>query len=68
MKTRSIKVFDSHEAADEDDVSFYSSLTPQQRLDMVLQLSAACQKEEEQDNASREGCHRVYRVIELELR
>ena len=39
-------------AAGEDDVAFYSSLTPQQRLDMVLELSAS--PEEEKENASRE--------------
>ena len=66
MKSRKIEVFDSHQAADEDDVAFYSSLTPQQRLDMVLELSAS--SKEGQADASRDGRSRIYRVVELELR
>jgi hypothetical protein len=33
-----VQVFDSFEAMDEADVEFYRSLTPQQRLDMMVEL------------------------------
>ena len=59
-----VRVFDSHEAADADDVSYYSSLKPQQRIDLVLELSAG---PEEDEDASRERHSRVHRVVELEL-
>lgn len=65
MGTKQIKVFESHAAADADDAEYYASLTPQQRLDLVLELSARFQKD---SDAAVERRSRVYRVVELELR
>jgi hypothetical protein len=64
MATPAMRVFDSHAAADADDVAYYSSMKPQQRLDLVLELSAV---PEEEADASRERHSRVCRVVELEL-
>lgn len=64
MATPAIRVFDSLAAADADDVAYYSSMKPQQRLDLVLELSDG---PEENEDACRERHSRVYRVVELEL-
>ena len=65
MARPSIRIFDSHDAADSDDAAYYSSLKPQQRLDLVLELSAGPEEDEGKD-ASRERHSRVCRVVELE--
>lgn len=62
---RVVRVFDSFDDADEADDQFYASLTPEERLDILLELverhrsalgEAACRFE------------KVHRVIELSQR
>ena len=65
MKRRKLEIFESHEAADAADAAYYASLTPQERLDLVLELSADFPEDEDEAD---EGRQRVYRVVELDLR
>jgi hypothetical protein len=59
---RVARVFDSFEAADRADDQFYAELTPQQRLDILLELS------ERHRGALGEAANRferVHRIVEL---
>ncbi|MBK9263853.1 MAG: hypothetical protein IPM54_29120 [Polyangiaceae bacterium] len=60
---RSIQVFRSFEEADEADVAYYAGLTPQERLDILLNLIANYQ-ESLGEAATR--FERIYQVVELE--
>lgn len=57
-----IRIFDSFEAADRADDEYYASLTPQERLEILLDLIASHQ-ELLGDTAKR--LERVHRVVEL---
>jgi hypothetical protein len=57
-----IRIFDSFEAADRADDEYYASLTPKERLDILLDLIASYQ-ELLGDTAKR--LERVHRVVEL---
>ena len=59
---KAIHVFRSFEDADRADEEYYASLTPPQRLDILLQLIAAYQ-ESAGETASR--FERVYRLTQL---
>ena len=54
---RLFRTFEEAEAADRD---FYRSLTPEQRLNILLELIAR--------NGSSKGLERVYRIVEFERR
>ena len=55
------RVFGSHQEADEADREYFERLTPQQRLDIFLEL---LQRGRNGDEAA-ERLERVYRIIEL---
>jgi hypothetical protein len=52
--------FKSHAAAEEADDEYYRSLTPQQRLDLLLELVSQATSHEAQ-----QGFARVYRITQL---
>ncbi|HLG99691.1 MAG TPA: hypothetical protein VKX49_25510 [Bryobacteraceae bacterium] len=53
-----VQVFRSFEEAEKADRDFYRSLTPEQRLDILLQLIA--------QHGSSKGLERVFRIVKLE--
>jgi hypothetical protein len=53
-----IQVFRSFEEADKADREFYRSLTPQQRLDILVELIA--------QHGPSQKLERVYRIVKLE--
>ena len=57
-----VRKFDSFEAAEKADREYYRSLTPEQRVEILLELV------ETYSNASVEGFQRVYRFVKLESR
>ena len=57
-----LKVFSGFEEADHSDDEYYASLTPQQRVDILLDMIAAYR---ESLGETGERLERVYRVIEL---
>ena len=57
-----LKVFNSFEEAEQADDAYYASLTPHQRVDLLLDLIAA-HRVSLGETASR--FERVYRVVEL---
>jgi hypothetical protein len=59
---RVIRVFNSHAEADAADRAYYRSLTPQQRLDILLEMLAWGRT----GDATGERLERVYRIVELE--
>jgi hypothetical protein len=59
---KAVRVFGSHVDADRADRAYYASLTPAERLDILLDLVARYQ--ESLGEASK-GFERVHRVIEL---
>ena len=59
---RRVQVFRSFEEAERADEEFYASLTPQQRVDLLLELVAAW-RESRGDAA--EGIANVHRVVDL---
>ena len=52
--------FCSHEDAEEADMKYYRSLTPQQRLEILFELVASVQS-----NETEQGFTRVYRITKL---
>lgn len=56
-----IKIFNSFVEADKDEKGYYRSLSPAQRLDILLSLIA--QHQVTQDYEATEGFKRVYRII-----
>ncbi len=62
---RVIRVFDDFAAADEADRWEYASLTPEQRLEILLDLVA---RYRESFGEAGEGFERVFRVVELSQR
>lgn len=65
QKKRELKVFDFLEEADADDVAFYSAMSPRERVNLVLELSARYWGDADE---AVEGRPRTYRVVELDLR
>ena len=59
---RHAEVFGSFQEAEEADRAFYAAMTPQQRLDLLLDLVAA---ERESLDETEQRFERVYRVVEL---
>jgi len=57
-----LRVFSSFEEADEADHQYYASLSPQERLDVLLELVA---RHRESMGEAAERFERVYRVTEL---
>ena len=57
---RKIKLFKSFQEAEKADIEFYKSLSPQERLDILLELVAQGQTDE-----TAKGFKRVLRVIKL---
>ncbi len=58
-----IKKFSSFEKAQEADDNYYNSLTPNQRVDLVLEMQARYREGIEDEAAA--GFSRVYRIAEL---
>ena len=62
MDPKTIRIFHSHEEADRADREYYESLTPQQRIDIMLELSARFR---ETLGEAGERLERVYRITQL---
>lgn len=62
---RTVAKFSSHEEAAKADLEYYRSLTPQQRVDILLELMENLRKE---GDAASEGFERVYRIVKLSQR
>jgi len=54
--------FSSHQEAEQAELAYYRSLTPEQRLDILLELIETSRKE---DDAASERFERVYRIVKL---
>ncbi|MEX0718699.1 MAG: hypothetical protein WD066_19045 [Planctomycetaceae bacterium] len=61
MEREPLRVFDSFEKADEADRAYYASLTPQERLDVMLEL---IRRHRESLGEAAQRLERVYRVVE----
>lgn len=59
---RVVAKFRTHQEADEATLAYYRSLTPEQRLEILFQLRAIQNKD---DDASTQGLARVYRITQL---
>jgi hypothetical protein len=59
---RKVEKFGSHEETDEATLRYYHSLTPQQRLEILLELVDSHRK---QGDAASERLERVYRIVKL---
>jgi hypothetical protein len=57
-----VRTFSSFEEAEDADRAFYASLTPRERLEILLDL---VQRHRESMREAPEGLERVYRVAEL---
>jgi hypothetical protein len=57
-----VRVFSSFQEAEEADKAFYASLSPQERVDLVLEMVA---RHRESMGEAGKRFERVYRVIEL---
>ena len=62
---RSVRLFDSHAEADEADRAYYASLTPQERLDLLLEMVKTYR---EGFGEAGERLERVCRIDELSRR
>ena len=62
---RKVAKFSSHREADEATLRYYRSLTPQQRVDILLELIESSQEE---DDAAAQRFERVYRITKLSSR
>jgi hypothetical protein len=60
MAALEVRVFSGFDAAERADDEYYASLTPQQRLDILLDMIAAYR---ESTGEASEGFERVYRVV-----
>ena len=56
-----VRIFRSHQEADEADREYFRSLTPQQRLDIFLEVLWRGRNSDE----AGERLERVYRIVEL---
>ena len=59
---RILRTFDKFEDAEKSDDEFYASLTPQERLDILLEI---VNQQLEISGEAAKGLERIYRVIEL---
>ena len=59
---RIVSKFSSHEEAEEADRRYYLSLTPAERLDILLELIS---RQRDPNDPSSERLERVYRITEL---
>ncbi|MDZ4803238.1 MAG: hypothetical protein SGI90_00065 [Candidatus Eisenbacteria bacterium] len=59
---RQLRVFSTHEEADRADVAYYASLTPAERLEILLEL---INRHRKTNGDAAQGFVRVCRVIEL---
>jgi hypothetical protein len=57
-----LRTFSSFQEAEDADRAFYASLSPQQRLEILIDL---IQRHRESIGEAPEGFERVYRVVEL---
>ena len=57
-----LRVFSSFREAEKADSSFYASLSPQERLEILLDLVA---RHRESQGEAAERFERVYRIVEL---
>jgi hypothetical protein len=55
--------FPDFESADQATLQYYHSLTPAQRIDILLEL---IHRAHENDHATEQGLARVYRIVKLE--
>jgi len=62
---RKVAKFSSHQKADEATLRYYRSLTPQQRVDILLELIESSQKE---GDGAAQRFERVYRITKLSSR
>ena len=60
-----LRVFSSFREAEQADRAFYASLSPQERLDLLLDLVA---RQREAMGEAAQRLERVYRVVELSRR
>jgi hypothetical protein len=60
---KTVRILNSFEESDQADKAYYHSLTPQQRLDILLELNRRCWNEADAETGPRLA--RVYRVVEL---
>jgi len=60
-----LRVFSSFREAEQADRAFYASLSPQERLDLLLDLVA---RQRESMGEAAQRLERVYRVVELSRR
>jgi len=58
-----VRIFDSFAESDEAEKAYYLSLTPRQRLDILLELNRRCWDEADAETGPRLA--RVYRIVEL---
>jgi hypothetical protein len=59
---RTVAKFSSHREADKATLDYYRSLSPQQRLDILLEMVESSRKE---GDAAAERFERVYRITKL---
>ena len=59
---KDIRIFSSFKEAEEADTAYYASLTPQERLDLCLEIIA---RHRESLGETAERFERVYRVVKL---
>jgi len=59
---RTVAKFSSHEEAAQADREYYLRLTPQQRVDLVIEMMENFRKE---GDAATERFERVYRIVKL---
>jgi hypothetical protein len=62
---RTVAKFTSHEAAEQADRDYYRSLTPQQRIEILLEL---IEQARPHNDASSERLERVYRIVKFSQR
>ena len=60
---KAVRIFDSFAESDEADKAYYHSLSPKERLDILLELNRRCWDEADAETGPRLA--RVYRIIEL---
>jgi hypothetical protein len=62
---RTLRVFESVKEAEHADAAYYASLSPQERVDLLLELN---RRYRESTGETSERLERVYRVAELARR
>src|ERR1039457_7186874 len=62
---RTVQRFPDFQSADRATLQYYRSLTPAQRIEILLEL---IERAQESDDATRQGLARVYRILKLPRR